>query len=157
MGCLSQGRLLAFGEEEVSPGKYQTWRRKMAARTGWGQGGAGGWVTAERWGFLPRSSSWCHTQTCCHGTRPWVGWPEPASCQGPLKSWNKDSVLPMNSSQFSPQIVPWVEWLRQWLQASHVTAPSGECIDNGIHSLAVRVQCLSVGNKVGILSNFVQP
>lgn len=63
----------------------------------------------------------------------------------------------VSNELFLPQVVPGVEWLRQWLQAPHIAASSREGIDNGIHSLAVRVQCLSVWNKVGILSNFVQP
>ena len=43
------------------------------------------------------------------------------------------------------------------LHAAHIAATPRQRVDNRVHSLAVRVQRLTVGHKVGVLANFVQP
>ena len=45
----------------------------------------------------------------------------------------------------------------QGFQASYVASSSRQGVDDGVHGLTVRVQSLSVGDQVRILTNFVQP
>ena len=45
----------------------------------------------------------------------------------------------------------------QRFQASYVASSSRQGVDDGVHGLTVRVQSLSVGDQVRILTNFVQP
>ena len=56
-----------------------------------------------------------------------------------------------------PEVWPWCGHHGERLQTSNVTSSAGEGVDNGIHRLAVGVQSLSVGDQMGIFTNFVQP